>query len=289
MSVTSIELATDNPMRSTTNRQGQTSYSITYIIETDALDHPKVIEAALPYATGDPFTFNGYTDSKALAETGSVVIKGKYEEGDTVGWIAEATINFSQLENSQIPTSPLDSPAKRSFKTENQEEVINFEIDSGNLIANIVGDPYDPPVTRRVAKGRLTITQNESAFNPSLLSYLNTINTDAFLGFPAGWICCVGVGADGPNYQNDIQYDVVQYEFLIDPNGFDKQVLNAGMRELDDAGKLQPIKVKGETVSTPIALDANGKAITDNVTPTVKRTHSVYGEAAFASAFYFRG
>lgn len=273
-----------------TNEHGQPTHTLMFQVTTDSLfDGPLIAEAALPVSIGDYYVYGGVVDYRAVCTGATTNTIERYQKGDVNGFVYESTVTYSQLENSQVPNNPLASPAEQSFSVENQEAIADFEIDSGNAITNSALCPYDPPLTRNVAKGRFTVNQNEAAFNFGLLNYVNTTNSDVFLGYPAGTVLCAGVGFTGPNFQDDVTYYKITYEFLIDPNGFEAEILDVGTMEFDSGTpiKLQNIKVKGESVSSPVPLNGNGRALPANGIP-VKRTHKIYASLPFGGAFEFR-
>lgn len=81
---------------------------------------------------------------------------------------------------------PLAAPADISW--DDVEENLPYDVDLDWVnVANTMREPFDPPLTRRVADPLLIIERNQASFDPDTkLDYDNTVNTDAFWGAAAG-------------------------------------------------------------------------------------------------------
>ena len=170
-----------------------------------------------------------------------------------------------------IDGNPLHLPTRFSFEPAT-EEVPAFEDVDGNPIVNSAGDPYDPPLMRRVLRAKLKVRRNESpsAVNlPTLLALSNTLNMAAWNGFPPKTVLLEPLQLPEAEFSQVTQqfYFPFQYEFSINFDTWVKQVINAGVRELDSSGNLKQITINGQPVSNPVPLDKEGHAI---MTPSFK-------------------
>jgi hypothetical protein len=272
----------------TTNSHNQPTWTKTVLVQVDSKDDSNLVAEAAPgFVLGSPFKFrwNGpVTDSRAVC-TGA---KTSIAELTSDGYVYEVTYTFEQLENNQTPSNPLNSPAEFSWSYEKLELPIDFDINN-DPIRNTAREKFDPPVTINANILKLSVTQNESVYNPGLsLAYSDKVNSDAFQGAAAGQVLCESITGQGPNIENDVTYWKVNYVFAFYAGGWKKKMLNAGMKELDDNGKLQNIELKGSEVSSPVALDLNGKAIKDNSGTPVKLEFEVYEQVPFSGTFNFR-
>lgn len=272
------------------NEHAQPSYTITFQVLTDSLnDSPRQAAESIGVDIGDAFVFAGVPDPRAVC-TGANVSEPEriIANNGNHGYRYFVTLTYAQLENAQIPSNPLNSPAEYSFDIDYIEIPIDYDA-NGQPILNTAGDKFDPTLTTKVNFLRMTVTQNELYYDRRLaVAYANKVNSDAFEGLTPGQCLCESITGQGPNFQDDISYYKVTYSFAIKEDGWKDPVISAGMRELDDSGKLQNIQVKGSDITTPMALDANGKAIKDNSGTPVKMEFETKGAMPFGYVFNFR-
>lgn len=96
----------------------------------------------------------------------------------------EATAVY-RAETSDASANPLDEPAEVEYSTITAEEEIDEDI-FGNPLNTVNGEPYTG-ITIPIADLSASITKNIPAFDPvSIYLYVNTVNSQPFLGFPAG-------------------------------------------------------------------------------------------------------
>ena len=76
-------------------------------------------------------------------------------------------------------------------------------------------------------------------------------------------------------------YYVVTYQFEINPNGWKKQILDQGMRQIVSGKKQKILDDKNEEISSPALLDGNGAKLTTGSEP-VALTFEVYSEADYS-------
>ena len=64
-------------------------------------------------------------------------------------------------------------------------------------VVNPLGDPYDPPVTRRAILPTLTLQRYQSVFSPAtILAYVDHVSSGVFYGAPAGRALMTGIEAN---------------------------------------------------------------------------------------------
>lgn len=166
-----------------------------------------------------------------------------------------------------IDGNPLHLPVTFTF-VPSVEEVPAFEDVDGDPIVNAAGDPYDPPLMRRVQKGTLTVKRNESPFAVNLYNLQvqgNTTNLASWNGFPPKTLLLEPIKIPEILFSQVTQqfYFPFEYVFLFDPDTWVKQIVNAGLRALNAAGQLVPILIQGQPASQPVPLDEQGRAITE--------------------------
>lgn len=178
---------------------------------------------------------------------------------------------------------------------------------NGAPYTNNVGDPLENPPKREVSEQTLSFTRNEATYNEVWAKqYRQSVNLNTFLGFAPKQAKCKMISGE-QIYQADYGYYwEVNYEFefrIIDikqPNtydpltqeldnssghstvfGWEELVLNAGFRQIDSNGKLAQILVNGIPVTSPVAIDRNGKVanvVTDPGTPSPPPYYLVYDQ-----------
>ncbi|WP_417398361.1 hypothetical protein [Gimesia chilikensis] len=272
------------------NEHAQPSYSITFQVLTDSLnDSPRQAAESLGVNIGDAFVFAGVPDPRAVC-TGANVSEPEriIANNGNHGYRYFVTLTYSQLENAQIPSNPLNSPAEYSFDIDYIEIPIDFDA-NGQPILNTAGDLFDPTLTTKVNFLRMTVQQNELYYNRGLaLTYTNKVNSDAFEGLLPGQCLCESITGQGPYFQDDIRYYKVNYSFALKEDGWKDVVVSTGMRELDDSGNLKNIKCNGSEITTPMSLDINGKAIKDSSGVQAQMEFETKGALPFGGVFSFR-
>ncbi len=176
------------------------------------------------------------------------------------------------------PTNPLLREPKIEWDFEDSTVPLYFEVDDrGNLdtrrpVVNSCGQPFEPSVERDVSDLMLRVTRNEGDFDPVFaLKIKNATNSDKFLGFDPNKCKIKRItakqtsetqplpaGQDGE--ETTIFYWEVTYEIVIRQDGWRAQVINQGLMQTDvtDPTKLVPILAKGQPVTEPVPLSANG-------------------------------
>jgi hypothetical protein len=212
-----------------------------------------------------------------------------------------ATLEYGLIHPLETTTTgiPENQPIEVSINGEIYEKAIDLDI-AGNPIVNKAGDKFDPPVVRDQTRCRIEITQNLSTLsaggaNPIavLLGYANSINSDVWFGFPVKTVK-FQPPTIVPKYSqfSDVVYYRVTYTFDFDPEGWTKQVENAGFRQLVTSGGVttqQPILVDGAFATSACYLDAVGHYLPPpiNSSTFVVLSFDVYQAIPFTSTFGF--
>lgn len=161
-------------------------------------------------------------------------------------------------------SDPTSKPPKGSFSTRKVTRIYTHDRD-GNPILNSAGMPYDPPLQGEFSHFIYKIERAEIAFtDATAAAYVDKLNSSMFLGRPKGFVKCNDItasseSADGMTYWN------VSYEFEYAPEGWQPEVLEAGLMELVGEGEektRQRIKDdEGEDVVEPWPLDDDGQKL----------------------------
>jgi hypothetical protein len=197
---------------------------------------------------------------------------------DDSSWVV--TVDYGPYDPTQFPEDPLNHPIKLSWG-ENRFEKQVFEDRNGDPVVNSAGDYFDPPVSADDSRPTLRIVRNERTYDPIYAnSWKDTLNADTFFGFaPATVKLSVPLGELEYNPICGFYY-VVTYQFEVNANGWKKQILDQGMRQVVSGVKSNILDDNGEQISSPALLDGSGKKLATGGTPA-SLTFEIYQESDF--------
>ena len=161
----------------------------------------------------------------------------------------------------QIQSVDVEKPA-RGWRSLGSTNAAN--ITSEKPAINSAGDPVDG-LQEQSSMLRFTYT-NTIARNPNfsaLHGYVNKCNFGAMriLGISLSFytVRCTGFNASYDQKNNTWSVTV---ELLYNPDGWEIKFYDAGFNEIDDNGdRVAILDKRGNPVSSPVALDGNGKAV----------------------------
>jgi hypothetical protein len=185
----------------------------------------------------------------------------------------------------EISITPTAEPAEVTWSTEFYQRPY-FQDKDGYGIVNSAGDPYDPPVEGDDARWVATVTKNVDQVPSWLLTYRNAVNSDTFVldGLPiaAGYAKLMGVSIGKWEKRDVFWYRSVSLTIAVDSNGWAKQILDAGFREISGSLRVN-IQVNGEDVTAPVPLNGSGVSIAQpTANNVVFRTHNIYPSLPFS-------
>ena len=95
-------------------------------------------------------------------------------------------------------------------------EPITMQIDvDGRPALNAVGRPFDPPLETDAHYQIVNIEVNRVEFDTQFFSeYINTVNSDPFMGFNAGEVKCASISASN-QYSGTFRYVNARFEFHV--------------------------------------------------------------------------
>lgn len=188
---------------------------------------------------------------------------------DTIGpFHYRVTVNYSSTLNPATgqPQTPLLEEPSFSWHFVTSNESIDRDV-YGNAITNSSEEAFDPPVTRDFHDLVLRIERNELAYYPLVAyQYKGAVNSDVFLGFPAGTVLCTVMDATKARASN-LVYWRITYEFHMRWDGWKLKMIEQGFREKngtnpDGSPKYKDITDEnGNLVSQPVLLDGSGKKL----------------------------
>ena len=201
-----------------------------------------------------------------------------------------------------IPTrdprrSPLAEPAKISFRSATTEQAIDEDVNGAPLV-NVNGEAYDPPLSEPVSDLMMVVTRNQAEFNAIYYQgFKNRVNSDTFLGWPAGTARCVDIEADSVS-DEDFQYWTVTYTFHFRGQDRMSSIGRAWWRRIRNEGYLvradadgtpnasasprPKMHDQGEVSPVPVLLKTNGTEET-NPASAVWNEHQTKRTAALSA------
>jgi len=181
----------------------------------------------------------------------------------------KVTVNYEATldKDTGEPTTPLMDPPTWSYHFVSSNEPIDRDED-GNPITNSSDEAYDPPVTKDIHDLVLRIQRSEATYDP-LRAYLykGAVNSDEFLGVPAGKVLCSVIDAEKAQAAALVYYKVT-YEFQMRFDGWKLKLVDQGFREKtgtlqDGTPAYEAITNKdGSNISQPAFLDGSGGKLT---------------------------
>ncbi len=139
--------------------------------------------------------------------------------------------NSESQEDEQNQPGATNRPAVINWDSEYGEEVLYEDFSNPpKPILNPVGQPYDPPPTRRVIHPVLTIERYQSTFVPAtIIAYVDHTNELAFYGAAPGHALMANIRARQVVEESQLLWLVTyKIRFAINNDGFKLKPLNQG-------------------------------------------------------------
>lgn len=241
-------------------------------IMQDATTWPNLGNKKLP-RIDDQITISGtelYVTSRDLSHyqdnERAVVMSVRYDakdteagsEGDPTGGDQDA------WQRIQIQSADISVPARGWRGLANSKDQ---PASTGKPAINSAGDPVDG-LEEEASMLRFTYT-NTVATNPAfdmLLHYTNKCNFGLInilgIGCNSYTVRCTGFNA---SYDQKNNVWSVTVELLYNPNGWEIRFYDAGFNEVIDGERVAILDKRGNPVSSPVALDGNGRAVAPEV------------------------
>jgi hypothetical protein len=171
--------------------------------------------------------------------------------------------------NNTFVVNPLSVPPSVRWSSERVELACTRDR-HGKIISNVIGDPFDPPLTRPQAIPVVTITRTLARFDPQwVFDYQDHINQYEWMGCPQGTVLCKELTGDrtfhadwGYMWEQTLVFAfrpiLMAEDGTIIQNGWADVVLNTGLRE-KVGGVVKKIMVDNAPVSAPVALTSKGR------------------------------
>lgn len=257
-------------------RNFERTYRRTWEVHTDdpedgalAVMRAVGVDVSIAYSTG--------TESDAWAGATQISCDCTAEDGMT--W--KVTTDYGPWDPRDAE-NPLDAPYEIDWSFAQFESIADVDV-NGFAVVNSAGDPFDPPVVRDDSRPVLTVTRNErlDAFDAAVAySYRDTINADDFMGAGPHQVKVATISARRAYHPACGLYWVVTYVFHFNEDGWDKVILDQGLRYVSNA-TLRNASINGQSATAPVLLDGAGGILSPGA-PAAYLTFQVYKESTFA-------
>lgn len=201
--------------------------------------------------------------------------------------------SFKSAPYKDEPQSPLSEPTRISYFTITNEGGAEEDV-NGKPITTRCGELIYG-ITRSYSDLGIRLTKNFITFDPpSFYLYINTVNSDTFLGFPAGTLWVANISAD-EQFFDEVPYWSVTVEIharkpyrTATDRAWWVRYRHQGFRAFYTIGaQTRALKITrgGEPVTSPVLLDPNGFEVpeTPNVDPVAYWLESqIYETRAFS-------
>lgn len=122
--------------------------------------------------------------------------------------LTEITSTYETKSYEGGEANPLDAPPKVRYLTIQSEGELEEDV-GGNQLVTVNGEPIRG-VMKPFADLGVTIQRNLPTFNPtSIYTYVNTVNSSTFLGFPTGTCRITSIEAENINEEDFAYWSVV--------------------------------------------------------------------------------
>lgn len=188
----------------------------------------------------------------------------------------------------RIEENPLDKKLELEWDWVQFEKIADVDRD-GKAVVNSAGDYFDPPIVMDDSRPILRIVRNEPDFSMAYASdYRDSINDGPWYGYPAYTVKCTSITAKleySMNIPGDNKwYWTLTYVFHLNPDGWDKEVLDQGLRSSGG----EPIIKGGVPATSPVLLDGAGEPAASGADASYLK-FGIYKTRDFVSAFNFDG
>lgn len=262
------------------NEKGQRSYTRTFqVITDDQWTGPAVVREAVGIAVGDTYLTSTEYDDYAYCLSKSASCTAE----DGKQWTVTVAYGPPPETDSQ---NPLNDPPEITWSFSQFQRPAE-QTRNGEAIVNVCGDPFANEISRDDSRPILSITRNEAFFSAALAYlYRDCVNSDSFMGASAGQAKVSNISSTRQFNPNFGFYWKTSYEFSFDAAGYEKQILNIGLRERDqNTGQIKHILKQGVPITEPVLLDQQGRELPSGNPPHFLK-FPIYFEVPFA-AFNF--
>lgn len=212
-------------------------YAIEYVVLADNASQGQITirsTSGIPIVGLSTFAYQGESDPFAVCKRKTVTRDKK----NPLIWYVRCEFDDdpnSQAEsNEQDQEAAVDRPAIITWSSEYGEEVMEYDFsDPPKAVVTPVGNPFDPPLTRRVIFPVCTIERYQATYTPAIqLEYTDHVNDSAFMGADPAHALMVEIGA-GQVVEDGTKLWKVTFRIRFSKNPYLKKPLNQDYQYLE--------------------------------------------------------
>ena len=245
------------------NADATREYVVTYLaISDNANDGPILARLSTPNRFTS-FSFGGDFDAGAVLK--SKEVKFLREKDSYRHWVINC--NYDSKVDPDENDNEFDDPLLKATKWSGS--FVQFIRDlvtdkDGIQIKNSAGDPFvNPPVTADDSRMSIVAVKNFAALNVNVwASFRDAVNDDTWWGLGARKIKVQSITWDQMFFEGQPFY-AVRYEFHINDDTWDEDVLQAGFYERVGGKRTRISERLGRDINSPWPLSTGGVALTE--------------------------
>jgi len=262
MAIISCVLKKRTAKRSLTGGKLVRTYTAVYHLKSDIKNEDPNVVLSFP---GLPPLISGWPSNPGAF----LVDQDPQQEQDTPDlWVV--TCSYTNSPDIRTPDQANENPLLRPAVIERhpvqRQRVIDRDVND-NLIVNLAGEKFNPPIEREEHAPAFTISKNLVTWPYAMeIGYTDGVNDSDVvkplvgIAYAAGLLKFNGFSG-GQRFENGINFWAVTGEFEVDWIGWNKKIVNVGFREkvllggTDDVFLLMPILGNnGEAITEPVLL-----------------------------------
>jgi hypothetical protein len=264
MAVVQVTEKWDREVSFTVENNFARTYKRTWFVDTDTVTDGQIqVLSALPVKPGQYFDLGNGVDVDGGAFL--LGLSARCSNECPCHW--EVTASYGPWVTVPREENPLDQAPEVTFSYGKYQKIADEDA-LGNAVLNAAGDQFDPPVMRDDSRPTIRVVRNEQDFDTDLAEAMkDAVNHDVFKlmrdskgnlkQYDPGKVKVEDIQGTPRWHPACKAYYQVSYEFHVDPDGWVKQILNAGMRQLV-SGALAPCQLKGIPATSPVPLNDDG-------------------------------
>lgn len=260
------------------------------VITDDQNDGPKEVRQSLGLSVGGGYSNGAGTETDLSSIIDNISCRCVSEDGKH--W--EVNVSYSPWEdeeNTNETNDPLLDDTQYSWGFIQHEKNVDVDAD-GEAILNSAGQPFSEPQVIDDSRLVLTVTRNESSYNPvTAAAYKDAVNSDSFFGMEPAQAKCANIGGTRQVDASKGIYWEVTYEFHFNADKWNPtKILDAGYMTRTGyfpgggssaSVEVKPVTLNGKEPTEPQLLNGSGGLLEPGEAP-VFMDYDLYKTFPFA-------
>lgn len=216
---------------------GHRTYKVVYcVLTTEPGEGPiSVMQASGLPAVGDTYSYGSESDPYAFCHPDFQITPETRETWGPTRWRVEVTFSTKPLRRCQETNieDPLLEPPQISGSFVSEDVEVSQDR-FGKPITNSAFEPFQGDLVKfRQSRPQVKISMNVGTLDLAFLSnYVNKVNSDTLWGLPKRCVLLSSLSWERLVWGTCSFYYKLNYEFLINPDTFDRDLVDQGTRVL---------------------------------------------------------